>query len=96
MKGRLPKKIQILSESNRVYSTVPEIAEKFAQTFHQVSSNDNYTQEFLTHKAAAEQEVIYFESNNTESYNRPFTVKELDFNFSRTKNTTPGNDGVHY
>ena len=96
IKGRPPKKIPILSERNRVYSTVPEIAENFAQTFHQVSSNDNFTQEFLTHKTVAEQEVIYFESNNTEPYNRPFTVKELDFNLFRTKNITPGNDEIHY
>ena len=37
--------------------------------------------------------VITFESNNTEHYNRPFTVTELEYHLSRTKNTAPG---VHY
>ena len=96
IKGRPPKKIPISSENDQIYATVPEVAENFTQTFQQVSANDNYGQEFLIHKNAAEQETICFDSPNAEPCNRPFTVEELEFNLSRTKNTTPGNDGVHY
>ena len=67
----------ILTENNQIFATVPEIAENFAQTFQQGSSNDNYTQEFLRHKAIIEQEDINFDSDNVETYNRPFTVDEL-------------------
>ena len=96
IKYRPPKKIPILSENDTIYAIIPEVAEKFAQTFQQVSSNDNYGQESFLHKNAAEQDTICFDSHNAEPYNRPFTVEELKFNLARTKNTTPGNDRVHY
>ena len=96
IKRRLPKKISILSENDQIYATVSEVAEKFVKTFQQVSTNDNYGHEFLIHKNATEQGTICFDSHNAEPYNRPFTVEELEFNLSRTKNTIPGNDGVHY
>ena len=68
----------------------------FAHTFHKVSSNENYAQEFMNYKNVAEQEEIEFESNNSETYNRPFTNKELEQNLSHTKNTAPGRDGIRY
>ena len=75
--GQPPRKTHILAENNQPFATVPEIAEKFAQTFQQVSSNENYTQEFLRHKAVMEQEDINFDSDNVETCNRPFTVDDL-------------------
>ena len=94
--GKLPRKTHILTEGNQVYATVPEIAEKFATSSQQVSSNENYAQEFLHRKTAIEQENINFSSRNTEPYNKPFTVEELEYNLSRTKNTALGFDGIHY
>ena len=72
------RKKHILTEGNQVYATGPEIAEKFVTTFQQVSSNENYAQEFLHHKTAIEQENINFDSSNTGPYNKSFTFEELD------------------
>ena len=92
--GHPPRKTPILSKNDKVYSKAAEITEKFAQTFYKVSSNENYTQEFMNHKTVVEQEEIDFESNNSKTYNMPFTNKELEQNLSRTKNTAPGRDGI--
>ena len=43
-----------------------------------------------------EQEGVNFESNNSEHYNRPFTLQELQYNIGHTKNTAPEDDGTHY
>ena len=96
IKGQPPRKTHILIDNNQVYATVPEIAEQLAATFCRVSSDENYSPEFRAHKDTAEQEDISFESSNREEYNRPFTVEELEYNLSRTKNTSPGKDGIHY
>ena len=79
-----------------MYASVPDIPEKLARTFCQTSRNENYTQEFLAPKTTVEQKGVNFESNNSEHYNRPFTLQELQYNLGHTKNTAPGDDGIHY
>ena len=88
--------MNILRDSDRTYTTIPEIAEKLAQTFSQISSNDNYTDKFSRYERDVEQESISFNGHNAESYNKPFSLGELKYSMSRTKNTAPGCDEVHY
>ena len=90
--GKPPRKIHILTEGNQVYATVPVTAENFATTFKPVSSRENYAHEFIHHKTAIEQKNNNFDISNTELYNKPFTVEELEYNLSRTKNASPGLD----
>ena len=79
IKGRPPKKIPILSENGQIYAMVSEAAEKFAQTFQQVSSNDNYGQD-LVHKITTEEKTICL----------PATMQNhtIDLSLSRSWNST--------
>ena len=96
IKGKPTRKINILSENGQTYSTVPEIVNRLAQTFSDVSSNANYSPEFQTHKAAKERLALDFSSDNTEPYNKLFTITDLEYNLAKVKNTTPGKDSIHY
>ena len=96
MKGKAYQKVNIIKENGQTYSTVPEIANRLAQTFSNTSSNSNYTQEFQDYKRIQEQSHINFDSDNLEPYNRNFTLKDLQNQLSKTKNTSPGGDGIYY
>ena len=73
IKGKTQRKVNILRDNDRAYTTIPEIAEKLARTLNQVFSNDSYTEEFSRHKRDVEQESISFNSDNAERYNKPFS-----------------------
>ena len=96
MKGKTYHKISIIRESGQTYSMVPAIANRLAQTFSNTSSNDNYTPEFQDHKRVQEQRCINFDSNNSEPYNRKFTLDDFQYQLSKTKNTAPDSDGIYY
>ena len=59
-------------------SSKKEIADTLGETFAKNSSTDNYTEEFKKFKSAKEKSPINFASQNTESYNKPLTVEELE------------------
>ena len=44
----------------------------------------------------AEKEKINFQSNSREYYNEPFTMAELVSAIHMAKDSSPGEDGVHY
>jgi len=96
IKGKAQRKVNILYENDRYYSTIDEIANKLGNSFSVVSSNNNYTEQFLEHKNNVEQLPVDFSSEQNEIYNRPFTMSELQQCMSRSRNTAPGHDGIHY
>ena len=96
IKGKPTRKINILSENGQTYSTVPEMVNRLAQTFSDVASNVDYSPEFLTYKAAKGRLALGFSSDNTEPYNKLFTITDLEFNLAKVRNATPGKDSIHY
>ena len=98
MKGIPPKTIPILRDEDDpdiIYSTPVEIAQKLAATFAQVSSNNNYSPQFTSHKETMENTLPDFNDEMT-PYNKLFTFKELQHVLDKCKDTTPGEDGVVY
>ena len=96
IKGKTPRKTHILHEDNITYSTIQDIAEKIADSFAKVSSDENYSPAFAIHKQQTESNQLNFDSNNGEYYNAPFTDTELHYHLSRLKNTSPGPDCIYY
>jgi len=98
MKGISSNAIRILSnddEPTQTYSTPEAISEILAQTFAKVSSDENYSPEFLEHKQQREQNIPDFGTTNA-TYNKPFTLDELNNALAKTKDSSPGEDGIHY
>ena len=73
-----------------------EIADTLGETFAKNSSTDNYTEEFKKFKCAKVKTPINFTSQNTESYNKPLTVEELEVALGKSKDSTTGPDDTHY
>lgn len=96
IEGKNSRKIHIIRENGSVFSTIPDIANALASSFCKISGNDNYCREFIHHKEIEEIIPLSFETPNIEFYSSDFTIEELNWNLSRTSNTAPGPDGVHY
>ena len=85
IKGNPSRAVHIFNNGQN-YSTISDIANRLTQTFHEVSSNRSYTNDFLNYKNNKEAEAISFDSN-MEPYNKQFTVQELQCRLEKTKNT---------
>ena len=73
-----------------------EIAEKLADTFQHHSSSANCLNAFKQCKTRKEQKSLHFGSNNTEHYNHPFTIEELNISIKCAHSTAVGPDRIHY
>ena len=96
IKGKPQWKIKIIEENGRVYSNILDIANKFAQTFYETSSDTNYANDFRHHKDNIERHPINFNSSNDEPYNTEITTYDLQYNLDKVQNTAPGIDGIYY
>ena len=85
----------MLKTLNTYHTERQQLAEKFAETFASISSEENYAQRFVPFKIAAEQRRLNFTSANIEPYNDPFTLHELKDSINTNKDTAPGPDGIH-
>ena len=59
-------------------------------------SAKNGNEKFAKFKQKAEKLKFNFKSNNTESYNLPFTIEELKEAIQTSHNTAIGPDEIHY
>ena len=72
------------------------MANLIAENFAQISSTKNYSSQFNWIRIKEEKNKIKFTSDNTESYNQPFTLTELQNSISKSDNSAPGPDEIHY
>ncbi|XP_076057625.1 uncharacterized protein LOC143035044 [Oratosquilla oratoria] len=70
------------------------VAEILGAHFASVSSAANYAPEFQIHRDSAT--VLPLPSNNTESFNLPFTFDEMKHALSSSALTSPGDDDIRY
>jgi len=73
-----------------------DIANTLADEFEKNSSSEHYSEQFQRFKRSQERKRLKFESNNTESYNAPFNIKELKESINKAHDTAVGPDDVHY
>ena len=96
IKGRIPRKINILHEGGGYYSPIPDIANKMVDTFSNISSNLHYSPEFQSLKIDSEQYMPNCNSDNTEVYNSFIKMRKLEYVLMSAGNTTPGDDQINY
>ena len=73
-----------------------EIAEHLAENLSQTSSVKNQKEKFQTIKKQQEKRKINFQSDNTENYNEPFSIRELSDSLNKAHNTATGPDEIPY
>jgi hypothetical protein len=60
------------------------------------STSSHYTQKFQRYKAEAEKCQIIFPTDDSENYNQPFSIVELEEALKAAHDTAVGPDDVHY
>lgn len=96
IKGKKEKpKINILIDNGKYLTSTLSIVNRLAEAFSHVSSDNNYSDDFLKVKRTCEKEHLDFSSDNLEIYNSDLTMTELKRALSSTRNTSPGPDNVH-
>ena len=90
------QKINHLHVSGAEVTDVSEIANTLGHTFSENSSSEHYSSRFKSFKQNIEKQLLCFESNNTESYNSPFSMDELTDAISKSHDTAVGPDYIHY
>lgn len=85
----------LLNVNGEVISDPGELVKIFVNYFASISSDDNYSWDFLLHKIEVELEPLHFPDGD-DSYNRPFTLQELRSALEACEDTSPGADGIHY
>ena len=88
--------INHLSKNNNKITNKKDIADELAITFSKNSSAKHGNEKFAKFKQKAEKLKLNFKSNNTESYNLPFTIEELKDAIQTSHNTAIGPDEIHY
>ena len=88
--------INHLNVNNEELDTSRDIADALASTFAKKSSPENYSEQFQRNKGKEEKKKLSFKSNNTEHYNKLFTIKELKTALEKAHDSCPGSDKVHY
>ena len=72
------------------------ISNTLADAFSKISSSENYTQKFKNLKQQKEKRNLKFSSDNSETYNQPFSLSELEDALSKAHDSSPGPDDIHY
>ena len=72
-----------------------DIANTLADNFSKKSS-ENYSAKFRNIKDQREKQKLKFTSDNTESYNSKFSLKELTDALSKAHDSSSGPDDIHY
>ena len=92
-----PQPIHLFSKNNSLRaSSVEETANIMGETFQRNSSSISHSDKFKKFKIHAEKKPLHFSSDNSETYNFPFSMQELISSLDRAHDTSPGPDKVHY
>ena len=89
--------INQIETKDAVISDPQMISENFAKLFANISSNSNYTPNFLLLKLKSESNPINYESrDHSIPYNHPITLFELTTAIHKNlRNASPGPDNIH-
>lgn len=93
--GRRNSAIPGLVHNGNMITNHLDMAELLVTSFTHISSSVHYEPRFLRIKEAAERNDISFISDNTENYNTPFTLQELQSALDKSPDTSPGPDNIH-
>ena len=90
----VPSPLPILKGENDYISDPKQVAESLGQHFSNVSSAAHYTPEFQQIRSCTT--IVPPISTNTEAFNLPFSINELNNALSNSKRTAPGEDDIRY
>jgi len=90
------QKINHLHVNGAEATDVLDIVNTMGETFSDNSISDHCSTSFKSYKQNAEKYSSSFTSDNTKTYNNPFSMDELTNAISKSHNTAVGSDSIHY
>jgi len=91
-----PAAISHLKINNTTIDQPTVIANIIASTIAHNSSSDHYTDSFQRFKPRQEKKEIKFSSDNSGSYNLPFSIAELSSAIRKADDSATGPGSIHY
>ena len=85
----------ILTDNGDVISESIEVAERLADHYQFISSNNHHPNHYRRMRQL-EVAGLDFESREIFDYNEPFSLQEINVAIHKCKNTAPGEDQIHY
>lgn len=89
-----PSPLPILKMGNNYISDPKQVADILGSHFSNISSVSNYSPEFQQQRNNTVNVPPH--SNNTESFNIPFSMEEMENAISKSSPTSPGEDEIRY
>ncbi|PVD24065.1 hypothetical protein C0Q70_14535 [Pomacea canaliculata] len=97
IKGRFQASlIGHLRVGDSVLTEIRDVANSLASTIAHNSSSSHYSSDFQRLKTVQESSGCDFSSDNSEKYNLPFSVSELQQALQKCKDSAPGPDNISY
>ena len=90
----VPSPLPILKINGNIISDPLEVAEVFGQHFSNISSALHYSPHFRNIRENTT--IVPPASRNSEAYNLPFSMEELEYAISLSSPTSPGEDEILY
>jgi ribonuclease HI len=90
-----PPRPPVLKIGNTLVADSKKVATAFAEQFYSVSKKDP-TRLYSEYRNQQERQLLDFNSQCDEAYNKPITARELRAALGSCKATAPGHDGIHY
>ena len=84
------------TNDGKTADTEEQIVETLADNYERQSSSQKHGDNFRSTKNQAEKTNLNFKSDNTENYNRIFSMKDLKKSIKKAKNSSEGGDKIHY
>jgi len=91
--------LHLKDQKGNLITNKDDIANEIGSTFEKSSSSDNYSDKFKNIKMKEERKHLDFhagENYKYKKYNKRFKLRDLKRSIKRSKDSTPGPDGVHY
>ena len=85
-----------LNVNNEKVTSKKDMSNTLADAFSKNSSSENYTKKIKNIKQQKEKRNLKFSSDNSETYNQPFSLPELKDALSKAHDSSPGPDDIHF
>ena len=95
-KTRFNRPLPVLKINGATIDDTLEVGNELGKYFSQMSSQDNYSTTFQRRVDEINNTMPDFQSDNSECYNEPFNITELNTSIQECGNTAIGPDMIHY
>ena len=85
-----------LNVNNEKVTSKKGISNTIADVFSKNSSSENYNPKFKTIKQQKKKRNLKFSSDNSQIYNQPVSLSELEDTLSKAHDLCPDSDDIHY